>query len=184
MLDKVRAENHYDEATDTDLRDNGEEVLPWYVQMQVSPMLVEEDSASAVREALKGQGELLSLSDISLIDLMEGGEWQPEDLVRVRLLQTDTDSYENFAVVHMKDDGGMEFIEAHISGSYLEFDTDHFSRFGIVGYNGSMEELMEDRSEEQIWIYLIPGAGAAAVLVLLILFRVIDKRRRKRKYKA
>ena len=184
VLDKVRAENHYDEATDTDLRDNGEEVLPWYVQMQVSPMLVEEDSASAVREALKGQGELLSLSDISLIDLMEGGEWQPEDLVRVRLLQTDTDSYENLAVVHMKDDGGMEFIEAHISGSYLEFDTDHFSRFGIVGYNGSMEELMEDRSEEQIWIYLIPGAGAAAVLVLLILFRVIDKRRRKRKYKA
>lgn len=179
VLDKFGTANHYDEATGTDLRDNEKEVLPWYIQMTVNPQLTAQSDADAVREALKGNGEMLTASDIHLTNLLEGGEWQPEDLVRVSIPMTELGDYEKVAVVHIKDDGTMEFIEAHIAGSNLEFDTDAFSRFGIVGYNGSMEELMQEQEEETLWIYLIPGGAAAVLLFLLLIIRVAGSKKKR-----
>ncbi len=179
VLEQLKTENHYDAATGTDLSDNEEDILPWYIRLAVSPLAVEQDKAEAVREALKGQGELLTLQDISLEDLLDGGEWQPEDLLRVSIPMTDLGAYEQVAIVHLKDDGSMEFLTAHIAGDSLEFDTDHFSRFGIVGYNGSMEELMQEQTEEAFWIYLIPGGGAALLLLLLVIVRAAGSRRKK-----
>lgn len=168
-VEGLREVNHYDEVSGVDLRDNEEDVLPWYVQLETGSITVEADQAEAVRKALKDQGELLNLMDISLMDLLGNTQWEPEDLVRVSVPNMDLGEYENAVIVHLKDDGSMEFIDAHIAGQNLEFDTDQFSRFGIAGYHGSMEELMqsEDTSGKTVWMYLIPGACAAALLIIL-----------------
>ena len=166
-----------------DLRDNEEEILPWYVQVEAGRLNVESEQADKVKAALKDQGELLNLTDISLMDLLDNTEWEPEELLRVSVPLADLGDYENVAVVHLKDDGSLEFIEGHIAGSRIEFDTDQFSRFGIAGYNGSMEELMQtgETTQKPLWMYLIPGAGAAALLVILGAMRLSLSRKGKKK---
>lgn len=178
VLEKYKAANHYDEGTGTDLRENEEDVLPWYVQVEAGALLAEDELETSVKEVLKEKGALLSYMNISLMDLLQDTIWQPGDLIRVSIPMTDLGEYEHVAVVHVKEDGSMEFLEAHIAGSNLEFDTDHFSRFGIVGYNGSMEELMQEETPDNFWIYLIPGAGAAVLLGLLALIRIISGKRK------
>ena len=182
-VEGLKEVNHYDEAAGVDLRDNEEEILPWYVQVEASSLNVESSQAEQVSQALKGEGELLNLTDISLMDLLDNTEWEPDDLVRVSVPLADLGDYENVAVVHLKDDGSLEFIDGHIAGSRLEFDTDQFSRFGIAGYNGSMEDLMkpEESTQKPLWMYLIPGAGAAALLVILGAMRLSLSRKGKKK---
>ncbi len=176
--------NHYDEAAGIDLRENEEDILPWYIQVEASALNVEKEQAEQVSEALKGQGALLNLTDISLIDLLDHTEWEPEDLVRVSIPLADLGDYENVAIVHLKEDGGLEFIEGHIAGSNIEFDTDRFSRFGVAGYHGSMEELMktEEGAQKPVWMYLIPGACAAALLAVFGAIRIsLSRKCRKKK---
>lgn len=182
-VEGLKEVNHYDEAAGVDLRDNEEEILPWYVQVEASSLNVESSQAEQVSQALKGEGELLNLTDISLMDLLDNTEWEPDDLVRVSVPLADLGDYENVAVVHLKDDGSLEFIDGHIAGSRIEFDTDQFSRFGIAGYNGSMEDLMkpEESTQKPLWMYLIPGAGAAALLVILGAMRLSLSRKGKKK---
>ena len=182
-VEGLKEVNHYDEAAGVDLRDNEEEILPWYVQVEASSLNVESSQAEQVSQALKGEGELLNLTDISLMDLLDNTEWEPDDLVRVSVPLADLGDYENVAVVHLKDDGSLEFIDGHIAGSRIEFDTDQFSRFGIAGYNGSMEDLMkpEESTQKPLWMYLIPGAGAAALLVILGTMRLSLSRKGKKK---
>lgn len=169
VLEQLRNMNHCDTESGTDLSDNEEELLPWYIRLRVDEKKVEQENAQAVRDALNGQGELLTMSEISLEDLLDGETWQPDDLLRVSIPLIDLGEYEQAAVVHLKEDGSMEFLAAHIAGENLEFDTDHFSRFGVVGYNGSMAELMQEQKEENMWIFLVPGAGAALLLILLMM---------------
>lgn len=182
-VESFKETNHYDKAADIDLRDNEEEILPWYVQVEASSLNVESSQAEQVSQALKGQGELLNLTDISLMDLLDNTQWEPDDLVRVSVPLADLGDYENVAVVHLKDDGSLEFIDGHIAGSRIEFDTDQFSRFGIAGYNGSMEDLMkpEESTQKPLWMYLIPGAGAASLLVILGAMRLSLSRKGKKK---
>ena len=103
--------------------------------------------------------------------------------MRVSVPLADLGDYENVAVVHLKDDGSLEFIDGHIAGSRIEFDTDQFSRFGIAGYNGSMEDLMkpEESTQKPLWMYLISGAGAAALLAILGAMRLSLSRKGKKK---
>ena len=180
VLEKLKKENHYDESTGTDLRDNEEEVLPWFVQLQVIPKLTENTGAEAVKEALNGRGELFTLNDIQLTDLLNGGEYHPEDLIRVSIPGVNRTEYENLAIVHVKDDGSMEFLEGHISGKYIEFDTDEFSMFGIVGFNGSLEDLMETSVEEKLWVSLVPGGAAALLLLFMMVLRFRNSGKRKK----
>lgn len=179
ILEQLKTENHYDTASGTDVSDNEEELLPWYVRLEVNEIGVEQDKAEAVKEALDGQGELLTMSEISLEDLLEGESWQPEDLIRVSIPMTDLGEYEQVAVVHLKDDGSMEFLTAHIAGKNLEFDTDHFSKFGVVGYNGTMAELMQEQDNENPWIYFVPGIGAALLLIVLFMRRIAGSAKKK-----
>ena len=182
-IESFKETNHYDETADIDLRDNEEEILPWYVQVEANSLNVDTDQAEQVSQALKGEGELLNLTDISLMDLLDNTEWEPDDLVRVSVPLTDLGDYENVAVVHLKDDGSLEFIDGHIAGNRIEFDTDQFSRFGIAGYNGSMEDLMkaEESAQKPLWMYLIPGVGAAALLAILGAVRLSLSRKGKKK---
>lgn len=179
VLEQMKTENHYDTASGTDISDNEEEILPWYIRLSVDAMKVEQENAQAVQDALNGQGELLTMSEISLENLLEGETWQPDDLIRVSIPLTDLGDYEKAAIVHLKDDGSIEFLTAHIAGKNLEFDTDHFSKFGVVGYNGTMAELMQEQDNEMPWIYFVPGIGAALLLIVLFMRRKADPVKKK-----
>ena len=167
------------------MRDNQEDVLPWYVQLGVSSIEIGDDQAKQVSEALKDQGKLLNLSDISLTDLLnDKADWEPEDLVRVSVPLVDLGEYEKVAIAHFKEDGSIEFLEGHIAGNRIEFDTDGFSKFGVVGYNGSMEDLMQtEKTERPLWQYAVPGVGAVALLAVLGGLRLSMSAKEKKKGK-
>lgn len=182
-IEGLKEVNHYDDVAGVDLRDNEEDVIPWYVQVNTSSLEVETDQANRVSEALKDQGQLLNLTDISLTDLLnEQTDWEPEDLVRVSIPLVDLGDYEKVAIAHFKNDGSIEFLEGHIAGDQIEFDTDGFSKFGVVGYNGFMEEIMkETKAEKPIWMYVLPGAGAVGLLAVLGIARLSMAKSEKKK---
>lgn len=182
-IEGLKEVNHYDDVAGVDLRDNEEDVIPWYVQVNTSSLEVETDQANRVSEALKDQGQLLNLTDISLTDLLnKQTDWEPEDLVRVSIPLVDLGDYEKVAIAHFKNDGSIEFLEGHIAGDQIEFDTDGFSKFGVVGYNGFMEEIMkETKAEKPIWMYVLPGAGAVGLLAVLGIARLSMAKSEKKK---
>ena len=50
------------------------------MQVEASSLNVESSQAEQVSQALKGEGELLNLTDISLMDLLDNTQWEPDDL--------------------------------------------------------------------------------------------------------
>ena len=174
-------ENHYDKNTGIDMRDNEENILPWYVKLEVKPELLEEDCRDGIQKVLKSRGEVYALHDIHLINILENTEYRPDELIRVSIPMLDRGKYKNTAIVHIRNDGTMEFLEAQISGNYLEFDTDEFSSYGIVGFDGTMEDLMNGEQERPFWISLIPGGAAALLLLLLTLIRITGSTKRRKR---
>lgn len=174
-------ENHYDKNTGIDMRDNEENILPWYVKLEVKPELLEEDCRDGIQKVLKSRGEVYALHDIHLINILENTEYRPDELIRVSIPMLDRGKYKNTAIVHIRNDGTMEFLEAQISGNYLEFDTDEFSAYGIVGFDGTMEDLMNGEQERPFWISLIPGGAAALLLLLLTLIRITGSTKRRKR---
>lgn len=174
-------ENHYDKNTGIDMRDNEEDILPWYVKLEVKPELLEEDCRDGIQKVLKSRGEVYALHDIHLINILENTEYRPDELIRVSIPMLDRGKYKNTAIVHIRNDGTMEFLEAQISENYLEFDTDEFSAYGIVGFDGTMEDLMNGEQERPFWISLIPGGAAALLLLLLTLIRITGSTKRRKR---
>lgn len=172
--------NHYDEVTGVDMRENQEETLPWYIRIVVDPQLLTEEEEQEIRSILGADSELYGLNDIHFESLLGEEEWEPEGLVRVRLPMIDLGACESAVVLHVLDDGSVELLEGRISGQELVFEAAEFSRYGIAGIMGTLEDLMKGQAQQgSLWIWLVPGAGAAALLLLLVIVRIACTRKKK-----
>lgn len=75
-LSSLGERNHYDEATETDLRKNDEEALPWYVQLSVSQQLPSEEQLQEIRSVLGAKSKVFSVNEIGFVNLLTGEEWE------------------------------------------------------------------------------------------------------------
>jgi Rieske Fe-S protein len=166
---------HYDEATGTDLRDNAEKILPWYISLAVKPQTA-DDRQDDVQEVLGEESELFTLSDISFVNMLDGTEWHPENTLKVKLPMVDIGSYESTVIVHFADDGKVELIEGRISGDEIVFSAADFSLYGIAGSMQSIDDLLAAQETPVIWPWILIGAIALAAVIVLVCIRMRKRR--------
>lgn len=179
-LESLGTRYHYDETTGTDLRDNADDALPWYVQLSVRPQLLTEEQEQKIKDVLGEKSEIFSMSEIDFVNTLDGEGWEPEQLVKVKLPMVDLGDYETAVIVHQKQDGSLEFLDGKISGSDIVFQASEFSEYGIAGMMGDTANLLDaagnDSRKVPVWPFAAGGGAAAFCLLVLVLVRRAGKR--------
>lgn len=179
-LENLGTRYHYDESTGTDLRDNAEDALPWYVQLSVRPQLLTEEQEQKIKDVLGEKSEIFSMSEIDFVNTLDGEGWEPEQLIKVKLPMVDLGDYETAVIVHQKQDGSLEFLDGKISGSDIVFQASEFSEYGIAGMMGDTARLLDASGEDgrriPVWPFAAGGGAAAFCLLVLVLVRRAEKK--------
>ena len=179
-LESLGTRYHYDESTGTDLRDNADDALPWYVQLSVRPQLLTEEQEQKIKEVLGEKSEIFSMSEINFVNTLDGEGWEPEQLVKVKLPMVELGDYETAVIVHQKEDGSLEFLDGKISGSDIVFQASEFSEYGIAGMMGDTASLLDASGKESrkipVWPFAAGGGAAAFCLLVLVLVRRAEKK--------
>lgn len=168
LLTSFSEEYHFDQATGTNLNDNKEDALPWYVKVVVNPKIADESEMETIRKVLGEKSEVLSLNEIHFVDTLTGDSWKPEEILKVKLPMADLGKYESCMIVHITDKGKVEFLRGKIADSYITFDAAEFSSYGIAGFMGSSDEILSGQEKSKpVWPWI--AAGGAALLLVIIL---------------
>lgn len=161
---------HYDEVAGIDMRDNGEEALPWYVKLSASPKTLSEAQEEDIRNILGEESQVLTMNDIMLVNSLDGSQWHPKELVKVAMPMADTGEYESAVIVHIEDGGDIELIEGEVSedGEIITFMASDFSLYGIAGSMESIDSLLGAQAAAEIWPWIAAAAAAAIIVVVII----------------
>lgn len=171
LCTKMGKEYHYDKATGTDMRDNSEEVLPWYIKVVVEPQELTKAQQKKVSGALGEESEIFTMHDINFINMLDGSTWHPEDAVKVKLPMVDIGEYESAIIVHITDDGKVELIEGSINGDTIEFAASSFSLYGIAGSMSSVDDLLAAQDTAAVWPWILAAAIALAAIIFIAVRR-------------
>jgi len=162
-------ENHYCEETGVDARDNSNDILPWYIKLNVVKQEITDDQKAKVSEVLGGEGEVFILMDIHFTNTKDDSEWQPTKPVKIKLPMVDIGDYENAIIVHITDDGKIELIKGTVKDGMIEFEADSFSLYGIAGTNTSINDLLVVEDDGAvIWPWIIIAIIALAAIAYLV----------------
>lgn len=168
LLTSLGEQYHFDQATGTNVDDNKEESLPWYVKMVVNPKIADDSEIETIRKVLGKKSEVLSLNEIHFVDSLTGDNWEPKDILKVQLPMADLGDYKSSMIVHITDKGKVEFLKGKVSGDYITFDAAEFSAYGIVGFMGDSDEILSGQEKSKpVWPWIAAG-GAALILVVIL----------------
>lgn len=167
-------ENHYCEETGVDARDNSNDILPWYIKLNVVKQEITDDQKAKVSEALGGEGEVFILKDIHFTNTKDGSEWQPTKPVKIKIPMVDIGDYENAVIVHITDDGKIELIKGTVKDGMIEFEADSFSLYGIAGTNTSINDLLVVEDDGAVvWPWIV-----IAIIALVAIANLVYRRKR------
>lgn len=94
--------------------------------------LKEKEVASKVSESIEDK-DLVSFYDVSVYNgkkqvSMKDGKYT----IKIKI-DNDIDKYENYQIIYVNDDGEIEeYIDGHIEGEYIVFNTSHLSQYGVI----------------------------------------------------
>ena len=164
-MQALAEENHTDESSGI-----GASGLEWYIEVSGTVKPLESEEAAALQETV-GQNTPLMMYDISLYDIVNGAEYEPGEPVTVRLPAPDMAGYAGVVIVHQKDDGTIEYIEATIEGDELVFVATSFSSYGVVGYVGQSPLVLAGGTNLGWLIWLGIGVVLLAAFIALLVIR-------------
>ena len=180
LLTSLGEKYHFDQATGTNLTDNKEDILPWYVQMAVNPKMADDNEIQTIQKVLGEKSEVLSLNEIHFVDTLTGDNWEPEDVLKVQLPMADLGDYKSCMIVHITDEGKVEFLKGKISGDYISFDAAEFSAYGIVGFMGNSDEILSGQEDHKpVWPWIAAGGAACVLVILMGGIRIMGSRKKK-----
>lgn len=174
---------HYDEPTGVDLRDNKEEVLPWYVKLEVREEPLEPAQSKRIRKLLGENSSIYYACDVSLRDtLEESSKWEPEKILNVSFeIPQDKREAAKTAVIHIGERNRIEFVKGEIreDKSAISIKAASFSIYGLAGTEKDVSDMLvpvadsdHDRPDSFLWIPAAVGALALILLILMILYRI------------
>ena len=126
------------------------------------------EKAAAALECESGDLACVRVFDISLRNRITGEELQPESSVKVsiRLLSHDAESGESLNVVHFGDEP--EVLESSMNEEAVEFETESFSVFVVLGTVLEKELTASDGKEYRITVSYDRASGIPADAVLCV----------------
>ena len=169
---------HYDKESGIDVRENKEKALPWYIKLSITAAELSSSQEKAVKDVIGEDSEIFTMNDISFINTLDGSEWHPEDLIKVKMPSADIGSYNSAIIVHISDDGKVQLIEGSTDekDGTVSFESSDFSLYGIAGSMESVDSLLGAQAEADVLIWIIIAAAAAAALAAVIIARKRSKK--------
>lgn len=165
---EIGTKNHYDSSTGIRVSSEKSTDLPWYVQLKTHPEQVTDADLETIKKALGDHVEVFSLNEIHFVDTLKDEEWKPKEILTVEFPMVDLGDYESCMIVHITDEGKVEFLNGKVSEDTISFDAAEFSSYGIVGFMGSTDDLLKETDKKQpVWPWAA-GAGAALLLVVIL----------------
>lgn len=153
--------------------------------------LTDCEVATKVSESI--EKDLVSLYDVTVYNgkkqvSMKNGQYT----IKIKL-ENNVDKYENYQIIYVNDNGEIEeYIDGHIEGEYIVFNTSHLSQYGVIA-SPVVKEQMVTRVEIsetnpvianifKISILVIFTLGAARLVGVLYYknYTLNNKKRRKR----
>ena len=178
VLLKLGRNYHYDERTKTDARDNDDDILPWYVKLNVADERFTEEETAKIAQVLGEDFDLSSLYVISFTDVFTGEEFTPEELIGIRFPLPDMEGRKTPVFIYVHEDGSFEYIEGRVIDGELVMERTEFGRYGIADSSLSWDEIMKGGRAQNAapnWRWLI--LSGAAVVGLFILFFLLKRRK-------
>ena len=151
--------------------------------------LTENEVANKVSESI--EKDIVSLYDVTVYNgkkqvSMKNGQYTLK-------IDDNIDKYENYQIIYVNDDGEIEeYIDGHIEGEYIVFNTSHLSQYGVIAspvVNEPLVTRVEIRDNNsmisnifKISILVIFTLGAACLVGVLLYknYTLNNKKRRKR----
>lgn len=116
--------------------------------LKVAQAIYNENKAEYEQPIKLENSEIKSLLDIYLVQDKVRIQVEDEVIYTVRILLPE--EYRNtreLSIIHIADDGTIEFFEVTIQGNCLVFETAHFSDYAIVGMT-FLEQKREEQTEQ------------------------------------
>ncbi|MBO4361002.1 MAG: hypothetical protein J5822_09010, partial [Eubacteriaceae bacterium] len=173
VLLKLGRNYHYDERTKTDARDNDDDILPWYVKLNVADERFTEEETAKIAQVLGEDFDLSSLYVISFTDVFTGEEFTPEELIGIRFPLPDMEGKKTPVFIYVHEDGSFEYIEGRVIDGELVMERTEFGRYAIAESSLTWEEIVAGRNDlnaQPNWLWLILSGAALIGLIILILF--------------
>ncbi len=171
IIESLGRSNHYESNRGVDMRDNAEEILPWYVKIETLDRGLKPKQKSKIREVLGDDSKLFASYDIKLVNTLDNSEWKPENVITVKLRLPDEATMTKALVVHIGKNGRIEFIDGKVNGTSreIEFRAAEFSVYAIAGSENEVKDILGARHVNVLpWCLGAIAALMAAMGIVLI----------------
>lgn len=166
ITEKLGKAYHYDKPSEIDLRENKEEVLPWYVKLSPEEASFSEKQESKILEILGEGSEIFYTYDIKLINTLDNSKWKPENVIEVKFRSGEGSKGLKQTVVHEGKNERLEFIEVETDRheDTVSFKTTSFSVFALAGSAGDLKEIT-GAGGMNVVLWCIGAAAALAAVI-------------------
>lgn len=155
--------------------------LDWNIKLNCKPVTTSYQGIENLTKLQQQIGDLtlLSMWNISLMELENENEYIPQKPVTLTLRADELPIYDGYTVIHCNDDGSIEYLDAEIKNGTISLEVESFSSYAIAGYNGSspLEMAISNVSPDKNYFPLILiGAGILVLAGLFVIKYKSDKK--------
>ena len=150
--------------------DAPEGAFPEGTEMKVSAVY-DKNILNTATDAVEGEAQAVAAVDISFYYNDE--EIEPKKEINVKLYNESIADADEISVVHIDNDGGANVVGSDVNGSAVEFSSDSFSVYVIVGsssddcrlevrfYNGTtlVDSMLVKKDDNMATVLYDPGVG-------------------------
>ena len=171
LLDKLGKVLHKDLQTGIMAED-----IQWHYRLVVKETDFDNDTTDSIRRILKEDSDILKTYDIYFEDLLTGNQYEPSDLVKIKIPKPDMKDFDSTVIVHVDDGGDIQFIKCEEKNGYIVFKSQDFSLYAVAGVEGSWNDLF---GVGTLAVYHMAWIIAAAIAAFALTTLIIVKKRNK-----
>ena len=160
-------------------------VLPEGAELHVEkldPTSLAQKTIDAFTEKYGKDMAVLGYFDISIY--LDGATIQPNGKLLVTL-PTPSEKYDNYKVVYIADDGSIEECVTRVNADgTIEFETDHFSKYALIGFNSAaadnganVGDVSDDSKGLPVGAIIAIIVVALAAIAAIVLFFLEKKKK-------
>ncbi len=164
-VSKVAEKNHTD--IDNGVKING---LPANIKIHCTPITSFAKGMTSLNTLKEkaDQVDVITMWDISLENVLTGDVYKPEKNLTMELDVENLTGYEEYVLVHYKDDKTIEYLATKIIDDKIVATVNSFSSYAIGGVKGEISlDIPVIQSEKSNLSSILIGIGIAIILAIL-----------------
>ena len=185
QMNRVGEDQHRDQASG--LLAEG---LPWHVRLQVE-VIAQADADYQALAGNVGSNALLSMWNISLIDILTGAAYQPTVAITLRAPALAASQYERIAIARWEDEQA-DYLDCQLKDGEAVWQDTKLGSYGLIGIAKESDRILDDEAQEEpqttpttapaqtgslLWLWIALACLGVVVIDLAVLARMGKFRR-------